>query len=120
LKGARRPPEDAYRKDDAIGGGRSSAAQGCRADSTLASRDKLRYFPEMANTIDLSGRSAVVTGGAQGIGRAIVERLLKSGASVAIWDRDGKLAEQAARELQQHGQIAAFAVDVTKLTEIEA
>jgi 3-oxoacyl-ACP reductase-like protein len=36
----------------------------------------------MANTIDLAGRHAVVTGGAQGIGRAIVERLLESGASV--------------------------------------
>jgi 3-oxoacyl-[acyl-carrier protein] reductase len=74
----------------------------------------------MTNTIDLSGRSAVVTGGAQGIGRAIVERLLGSGASVAIWDRDGALAEQTANELQQHGQIAAFAADVTKLVEIEA
>jgi 3-oxoacyl-[acyl-carrier protein] reductase len=74
----------------------------------------------MANTIDLSGRSAVVTGGAQGIGRAIVERLLGSGASVAIWDRDGGLAEQTANKLQQHGQIAAFAADVTKLVEIEA
>src|SRR5947207_1689501 len=103
-----------------IGGARSSITQGCRTDSTLASRGRLRYFPGMANTIDLSGRSAVVTGGAQGIGRAIVERLLGSGASVAIWDRDGALAEQTANELQQHGQIAVFAANVTKLTEIEA
>ena len=51
----------------------------------------------MANKIDLGGRNAVVTGGAQGIGRAIVERLLDSGAAVAIWDRDGKLAEKTAR-----------------------
>ena len=42
----------------------------------------------MPNKIDLGGRNAVVTGGAQGIGRAIVERFLDSGASVAIWDRD--------------------------------
>ena len=47
----------------------------------------------MANRIDLADRIAVVTGGAQGIGRAIVERLLDSGAAVAIWDRDQKLAE---------------------------
>ena len=40
------------------------------------------------NRIDLDGRRAVVTGGAQGIGRAIAERLLASGASVTIWDRD--------------------------------
>jgi 2-dehydro-3-deoxy-L-rhamnonate dehydrogenase (NAD+) len=74
----------------------------------------------MANTIDLSGRSAVVTGGAQGIGRAIVERLLSSGASVAIWDRDGKLAEKTAGELTSRGKTAAVVCDVTKLTEIEA
>ena len=64
----------------------------------------------MANTIDLSGRNAVVTGGAQGIGRAIVERLLDSGASVAIWDRDGTLAEKAAGELGSHGKTTAVAV----------
>ena len=40
------------------------------------------------NRIDLDGRRAVVTGGAQGIGRAIAERLLASGASVTLWDRD--------------------------------
>ena len=40
------------------------------------------------NRIDLDGRNAVVTGGAQGIGRAIVERFLASGARVTIWDRD--------------------------------
>ena len=49
------------------------------------------------NRIDLDGRRAVVTGGAQGIGRAIAERLLASGASVTLWDRDaGELG--AARE----------------------
>ena len=74
----------------------------------------------MANAIDLGGRNAVVTGGAQGIGRAIVERLLDSGAAVAIWDRDIKLAEQAAAALQPHGRVAAFGADVTKLVEIEA
>ena len=40
------------------------------------------------NRIDLDGRRAVVTGGAQGIGRAIAERLLASGAGVTLWDRD--------------------------------
>ena len=48
----------------------------------------------MANDIDLKGRAAVVTGGAQGFGKAITERFIASGARVAIWDRDRALAEQ--------------------------
>ena len=40
------------------------------------------------NQFDLKGRRAVVTGAAQGFGRAITERLLASGASVALWDLD--------------------------------
>jgi 3-oxoacyl-[acyl-carrier protein] reductase len=71
----------------------------------------------MSNKIDLSGRFAVVTGGAQGIGRAIVERFLDSGAAVAIWDRDRALAEKTAGEARN--RVAAVAVDVTKLAEVE-
>src|ERR1044072_2357131 len=41
------------------------------------------------NQLDFAGRTAVVTGGAQGIGAAIVERLRSSGARVQIWDLDG-------------------------------
>ena len=73
----------------------------------------------MSNKIDLSGRFAVVTGGAQGIGRAIVERFLDSGAAVAIWDRDRALAEKTAGELKARNRVAAVTVDVTKLAEVE-
>src|SRR5215207_2122857 len=73
----------------------------------------------MANRIDLAGRVAVVTGGAQGIGRAAVERFLDSGATVAVWDRDDKLAAAAATELNNRGSVRAFTVDVTKLAEVE-
>jgi 2-dehydro-3-deoxy-L-rhamnonate dehydrogenase (NAD+) len=73
----------------------------------------------MANRIDLSGRSAVVTGGAQGIGRAIVECFLDSGAAVAIWDRDRALAEKTAGELNKRGRAQAIVCDVTKLAETE-
>jgi len=41
------------------------------------------------NQLDFKGRTAVVTGGMQGIGAAIVKRLEASGAQVAIWDLDG-------------------------------
>ena len=42
------------------------------------------------NQLDFKGRAAVVTGGMQGIGAAIVKRLEASGAKVAVWDLDGK------------------------------
>jgi 3-oxoacyl-[acyl-carrier protein] reductase len=73
----------------------------------------------MANRIDLGGRNAVVTGGAQGIGRAIVERFLDSGAAVAIWDRDRALAEKTAGELGNRGKVVAVECDVTALAEVE-
>ncbi|MBX9592513.1 MAG: SDR family oxidoreductase [Hyphomonadaceae bacterium] len=53
----------------------------------------------MASNIDLKGRTAVVTGGAQGFGKAIAERFVASGARVAIWDRDTALAEKTAAAL---------------------
>lgn len=73
----------------------------------------------MTNKIDLGGRFAVVTGGGQGIGRAIVERFLDSGAGVAIWDRDAPLAEKTAAELKARGRVAALPVDVTNYTDVE-
>jgi NAD(P)-dependent dehydrogenase (short-subunit alcohol dehydrogenase family) len=72
----------------------------------------------MSNGIDLAGRKAVVTGGAQGIGRAIVERFLVSGAAVAIWDRDRARAEQTAADLAGRGTVAAVACDVTRQADI--
>lgn len=67
------------------------------------------------NQIDLKGRRAVVTGGAQGIGRAVSERLLASGAGVAIWDRDAALAAAVAKEIGAQ----AVAVDVTDYAAVE-
>jgi 3-oxoacyl-[acyl-carrier protein] reductase len=54
------------------------------------------------NRINLDGRTAVVTGGAQGIGRAVAERLLNSGAQVAIWDSDVEELPRTADELGVH------------------
>ena len=65
------------------------------------------------NKIDLSGRCAVITGGAQGIGRAIAERFLDSGAAVCLWDLDKALVEQTAEALSSRGRTHSIVVDVT-------
>jgi 2-dehydro-3-deoxy-L-rhamnonate dehydrogenase (NAD+) len=68
------------------------------------------------NRIDLNGRRAVVTGAAQGIGRAVAERLLASGAAVSLWDRDAAPLAATAQELAQAHHVV---VDVTNAPEIE-
>ena len=71
------------------------------------------------NEIDLNGRCAVITGGAQGIGRAIAERFLDSGATVCLWDQDRALVEQTVDELSARGAISSVVVDVTDLPTVE-
>ena len=72
------------------------------------------------NRIDLEGRCAVVTGGAQGIGRAIAERLLASGARVSLWDRDGALLGQTAAELGPPAAVHTWTADVSNESEVNA
>ena len=51
------------------------------------------------NQIDLKNKFAEVTGGAQGIGLTIVERLLDPGASVFLWDREESLLAETSESL---------------------
>ena len=71
------------------------------------------------NAIDLSGRGAIVTGGARGLGRAIAERLHASGARLALWDVDGEGVQATAAAIDP---VAArgFAVDVSDAASVEA
>jgi 3-oxoacyl-[acyl-carrier protein] reductase len=72
------------------------------------------------NRIDLQGRRAVITGGAQGIGLAVAERFLASGATVTLWDRDKALVVSAAEQLAGQGPAHAVAADIADPADVEA
>jgi NAD(P)-dependent dehydrogenase (short-subunit alcohol dehydrogenase family) len=76
----------------------------------------------IAELISLKGRVAVVTGGAQGLGRAMVNRLAEAGASVMILDMNADQAEAAAREVAATtgSKIIAAAVDVSDEASVSA
>ena len=69
---------------------------------------------------DLKGRRAVITGGAQGFGRAIAERFLSSGARVSLWDRDADVLRTAAKELAPQGDVHTAVVDVVNPAAVDA
>ncbi len=62
----------------------------------------------------------MVTGAAQGFGRAVTERFLESGALVAMWDLDSAENTRAARELERKGTILTQTVDVADVAEVDA
>ncbi len=71
------------------------------------------------NQIDLSGRAAVITGAARGIGYAAAERFLASGASVAIWDMDKPRADAAAVALGKLGKVTVHIVELTDEADVQ-
>ena len=72
------------------------------------------------NQIDLQDRVAVITGGAQGIGYATAERMLKSGAKVILWDRDATRLAQAKQALSALGAAEVAAVELTNDSAVAA
>ena len=72
------------------------------------------------NKLDFAGRTAVVTGGSQGIGFGAVERLLASGANVSIWAVDQDRLKQAASKLGGGDRIQTVALDIGDLASVEA
>ena len=72
------------------------------------------------NKIDLEHRHAVITGGAQGIGFSVATRLLESGASVSLWDKDADILDAALKDLQNKGTVSGETVDVANFDSVAA
>lgn len=73
------------------------------------------------NKVNLTGRVAVITGGARGIGYASAERMLKSGAkAVVLWDIDAAALAEAAARLGQFGTVSTDVVELTEESAVEA
>ena len=69
------------------------------------------------NKLDLADRNAIVTGGAAGIGLAIAQRLIASGARVSLWDRDEKMLAESAKALGAGTHTARL--DVSDETDVK-
>jgi len=68
----------------------------------------------------LKGKTAVVTGGGTGIGRAVAEDLLRHGARVVIASRNLERLEETARDLSALGEISALACDISDAAQVKA
>jgi NAD(P)-dependent dehydrogenase (short-subunit alcohol dehydrogenase family) len=66
----------------------------------------------------LSGKTAIVTGGTRGIGRAIAERLLREGAPVAICGRTREAVDRAVAAMRPLGKIFGYPADVRRLEDV--
>jgi NAD(P)-dependent dehydrogenase (short-subunit alcohol dehydrogenase family) len=74
---------------------------------------------ELVDVEDLAGRVAVVTGGAAGIGRGIVEALLDEGCRVVIADIEAPVLEQTVTELDGRGDVQGVVTDVSDASSVE-
>ena len=70
--------------------------------------------------MNLKGKTALVTGGARGIGFAAVKRLLTDGARCVIWDRDQKAIDDAKAQLTDLGEVTSDRVELANPDSVEA
>ena len=68
-------------------------------------------------SFDFKGRTAIVTGGAQGFGLDITKRLISSGASVIIWDNDKKMVENAIEDIKSPN-LSFNIVDISNYSKV--
>ena len=68
-------------------------------------------------SFDFKGRTAIVTGGAQGFGLDITKRLIKSGASVIIWDNDQKMVDKAIEDIKSPN-LSFNIVDISNYSKV--
>jgi len=69
------------------------------------------------NKFNLSGRTAIITGGAQGFGLAMTKRFLSSGAKVIIWDIDKNVIEKSVAKLNNPNLLSSI-IDVTNFDQV--
>lgn len=72
------------------------------------------------NSYDFAGQAAIVTGGGQGIGLTVAERILAGGGNVSIWDRDASLLQALEAQYGRDGKVQALNVDIGDLASVEA
>lgn len=76
---------------------------------------ELTYFPGR-----YKGQVALVTGGADGLGKAIAQRLLAEGASIALFDRNATLLDKTARELANpDNSVRTYTVDISQESQVK-
>ena len=72
------------------------------------------------NIYDFADRVAIVTGGGQGIGLTVAERMLQHGGSVAIWDRDQKLLDALTDRYGHEGRVQVLHADIGDMASVDA